>query len=81
MKTSIATKSKLLIALVESDPLRLVGFRALLESELDLEVISASLSEIGIQANIDLLLIADRAGQNLFDTISNLKVIRPNLSS
>ena len=79
MKISIIMRPKLLIALVESDPLRLVGFRALLESELDLEVISASLPEIGIQANIDLLLITDRPGQNLFDTISNLKVMRPNL--
>ena len=79
MKISITTKPKLLIALVESDPLRLVGFRALLESELDLEIISASLPEIGSQANIDVVLIGDRPGQNLLDTISNLKVMHPNL--
>jgi DNA-binding NarL/FixJ family response regulator len=79
MKTSITTKSKLLIALVESDPLRLVGFRALLESELDLEIVSAPLPEIANQANIDAVLIGDRPGQNLFDTISNLKVMRPDV--
>lgn len=79
MKTSITMKPKLLIALVESDPLRLVGFRALLESELDLEIISTTLPEIGIQANIDVVLIGDHPGQNLFDAISNLKVMRPNL--
>ena len=79
MKTSITMKPKLLIALVESDPLRFVGFRALLESELDLEIISTTLPEIGIQANIDVVLIGDHPGQNLFDAISNLKVMRPNL--
>jgi DNA-binding NarL/FixJ family response regulator len=79
MKTSISTKPKLYIALVESDPLRLVGFRALLESESDFELISASLPEIAIQANIDVVLLGDRPGQNLFDTMSNLKVMRPNL--
>jgi len=79
MKTSITTKSKLLIAFVESDPLRLVGFRALLESELDLAIISASLPEIANQANIDAVLIGDRPGQNLFDIIPNLKVMHPNV--
>jgi DNA-binding NarL/FixJ family response regulator len=64
MKTSTTTKPMLRIALVESDPLRLVGFRALLESESDLELISASLPEIAIQANIHVVLIGDRPGQN-----------------
>jgi DNA-binding NarL/FixJ family response regulator len=71
------SKPKLHIALVESDPLRLVGFHALLESESDLELTSASLAEIATQTNIDVVLIGDRPGQNLADTISNLKVMRP----
>ena len=79
MKISKTTKPRLRIALVESDPLRLVGFRALLESESDLELISASLPEIAIQANIDVVLIGDRPGQNLLNTISNLRMMRPNL--
>jgi len=79
MKISTTTKPMLRIALVESDPLRLVGVRALLESESDLELISASLPEIAIQANIDVVLIGDRPGQNLLDTMSTLKMVRPNL--
>jgi DNA-binding NarL/FixJ family response regulator len=79
MKTSITINPKLHIALVESDPLRLVGFRSLLESESDFELVSASLPEIAIQANIDVVLLGDRPGQNLFDTMFNLKVMRPNL--
>ena len=79
MKTSTTTKPKLRVALVESDPLRLVGFRALLESESDLELISTPLPEIALQENIDVVLIEDRPGHSLFDTLSNLKMMRPNL--
>jgi len=79
MTTSLTSRRKLLIALVESDPLRLLGLRALLESESELEVISASLSELATQANIDVVLIRDRLGQSLSDTISNLRVARSNL--
>ncbi len=78
MKISTTTKP-IRVALAESDPLRLVGFRALLESESDLELISASLPEIALQENIDVVLIGDRPGQNLRDTMSNLKMVRPNL--
>jgi len=79
IKTSILTKPKLLIALVESDPMRLVGLRALLESELDLEIISALLPEIAIKTNINVVLIGDRPGRKLFDTMSSLNLMRPNL--
>jgi DNA-binding NarL/FixJ family response regulator len=79
MKISKAIKPRLRTALAESDPLRLVGFRALLESESDFELISASLPEIAIQANIDVVLIGDRPGQNLLNTISSLRMMRPNL--
>ena len=77
--TKTKPKPKLRIALIDSDPLRLVGFRALLELEADLEIVVASLSEIAIQANIDVVLLGDRSGQNLFDTISHLKALRSNL--
>jgi len=78
MKISTTTKP-IRVALAESDPLRLVGFRALLESESDLELISTPLPEIALQENIDVVLIGDRPGHNLRDTISNLKMIRPKL--
>jgi hypothetical protein len=48
IKTSIRTTPKLPIALVESDPVRLLGLRALLESELDVEISAALLPEIAI---------------------------------
>jgi DNA-binding NarL/FixJ family response regulator len=79
MKNARDSKPKLRIAVVESDPLRLVGFHALLEAESDLEMMSTSLAEIAIQENIDVVLIGDRPGQNLTDTMSNLKVMRPHM--
>ena|ERR1700722_16261359 len=77
MTTSLPSKRKLLVALVEGAPLRLLWFRALLESEL--EIISASFCEIAIQANIDVALIRDRIGQNLSGAMSELRMARPYL--
>jgi len=70
IKTSIRTTPKLPIALVESDPVRLLGLRALLESEVDLEISATLLPEIAIKTNIDVVLIGDRPGRKLFDTCS-----------
>src|ERR1700680_4322691 len=67
------------IAVVESDPLRFVGFRALFEAEPDFELISASLPEAGTQQNIDLVLLGEHSSQNLFDLTASLKAIRPDL--
>jgi DNA-binding NarL/FixJ family response regulator len=74
-----ARKPVIRIAVVESDPLRFVGFRALFDSESDLELLSASLNDIAVQPNIDLVLLGNRAGQNLFDVMASLKATRPDL--
>src|SRR5260370_29972163 len=73
MKTSAAKKPAILLAVVESDPLRFVGFRALFDSESDFELIAASLPDIGTLPNIDLVLLGNRNGQNLFDLMTSLK--------
>src|ERR1700737_4711478 len=75
----MARKSLIRIALVESDPLRLVGFRALFDSETDFELIAASLPDIGNLTNIELVLLGNRNGQNLFDLMASLKASRPDL--
>ena len=54
MKAAVARKPLIRVAVVESDPLRFVGFRALFDSEADLELVSASLSDLGQLPNIDL---------------------------
>jgi DNA-binding NarL/FixJ family response regulator len=77
-KAAPTKKPLIRIAVVESDPLRFAGFRSLFDSEPDFELISASLPDIGAQ-NIDLVLLGNCHGQNLFDVMARLKAPRPQL--
>jgi DNA-binding NarL/FixJ family response regulator len=79
MKAPATKKPQIRIAVVESDPLRVVGFRALLESESDLELFSASLPELAKSDAVDIVLLGSRGGQNLFDVMAGLKAARPDL--
>ncbi len=78
-KAAAAKKPRIRIAVVESDPLRFIGFRALFETEKDLELVAASLDEVAKGDNIDLVLLGSRNGQNLFDIMAGLKASRPDL--
>jgi len=79
MKAAATKKPVIRIAVVESDPLRFVGFHALFDSEADFELISISLPDIGAQQNIDLVLLGNHHGQNLLDVMACLKASRPQL--
>ncbi len=78
-KAVVAKKPAIRIAVVESDPLRFVGFRALFDAEPDFELISAALADIGALQNVDLVLLGNRNGQNLFDLMASMKATRPDL--
>src|SRR6266851_6010633 len=78
-KAAPIKKPAIRIAVVESDPLRFVGFRALFDSEPDFELVSAGLPEIAIMRDIELILLGNRSGQNLFDVMASLKASRPDL--
>jgi DNA-binding NarL/FixJ family response regulator len=79
MKPAPAKKPRIKIAVVESDPLRFVGFRALFDSETDLDISAASLTELATNGAMDLVLLGSRNGQNLFDAMAGLKASRPDL--
>jgi DNA-binding NarL/FixJ family response regulator len=79
VKAAPAKKALIRIAVVESDPLRFVGFRALFDSEPDFELVSAALPDISVMQDIDLVLLGNRSGQNLFDVMASLKASRPDL--
>src|SRR5437762_2785227 len=79
MKATSTKKPLIRIAVVESDPLRFAGFRALFDSEPDFELISDSSPDIVAQQNIDLVLLGNYHGQNMFDVMSCLKAPRPHL--
>ncbi len=50
MKFSASKTQRIRIAVIERDPLRLIGFRALLESESDFELMPAESAEVGVVA-------------------------------
>jgi DNA-binding NarL/FixJ family response regulator len=79
MKIAMAKKPHIQIAVVESDPLRFVGFRALFDAETDLELHSATVSDLATRTDVDLVLLGSRNGQNLFDVMATLKASRPDL--
>jgi DNA-binding NarL/FixJ family response regulator len=79
MKPALAKKPRIRIAVVESDPLRFVGFRALFDSEPEFELLAATLSDLSAQPNVDLVLLGSRGGQNLFDVMAAMRASRPDL--
>src|SRR5690349_13689712 len=79
MKPEPSKKPSTRIPAFESDPLRFVGFRALFDSETDFELVSASLPDISSLQGVDLILLGNRSGQNLFDVMASLKASRPDL--
>jgi DNA-binding NarL/FixJ family response regulator len=79
MKTAMAKKPNIRIAVVESDPLRFVGFRALFDAESDLELLSSTVPDLATRRDVDLVLLGSRNGQNLFDVMASLKASRPDL--
>ena len=79
MKAARARKPLIRIAVVASDPLRLVGFRALFDSASGFKLVSASLPDIGGLQDIDLVLLNNCGLQHLFDLMASLKATRPDL--
>jgi DNA-binding NarL/FixJ family response regulator len=79
MKAALEKKPRIRIAVVESDPVRFVGFRAVFDSEPDFDLVSPSLPEVGTQQNIDLMLLGAASSQNLFDVMASLKMSCPQL--
>ena len=79
MRAARARNPLIRIALVESDPLRVVGFRVLFDSASGFKLVSVSFADIGGLQSIDLVLLSNCSGQNLFDLIANLKATRPDL--
>ena len=79
MTAAPAKKPLIRVAVVESDPLRFIGFRSLFDTEKDLELISCSLTEVTTRGDVDLVLLGSRNGQNLFDVMAGLKAARPDL--
>src|SRR6266436_5619453 len=77
--TSPVTKPLIRIAVVDSDPLRLMGFRALFEPESGFELTSASVSDLASLQGIDLVLLRSCCAQHLSDLVATLTANRADL--
>jgi DNA-binding NarL/FixJ family response regulator len=62
-----------------SDPLRFAGFKAVLDSEPDLQLTTTSLAEIGSTPGINMVLVVGRIGQNVSRDVEMLKAVRSDL--
>jgi DNA-binding NarL/FixJ family response regulator len=77
--TALAPASKIRLAVVESDPLRFIGYRSLFDGQNNVEVISCALQELKTRSDVDIVLLGTHSGQNLFDMIASMKALRPDL--
>ncbi len=72
-------KGPIHIAVVESDPLRFVGFSALFRSKRNFELHSATMSEVVRDQSVHVVLLATPGRQYLFDRVIQLTSARPDL--
>jgi DNA-binding NarL/FixJ family response regulator len=67
------------IALVENDPLRFVGFRALFDGDPDFELQSCTSTSIFSNHNYDLVLIGSRTAPATYEIMAALKALDPSV--
>jgi DNA-binding NarL/FixJ family response regulator len=79
MKAAAAKKPKIRVAVIEPDPLRLIGFRALFESEPEFEIVPVPLEKVATEPNLDMVMLGSHGSTNLFDLMAGLKASRPDL--
>jgi DNA-binding NarL/FixJ family response regulator len=77
MRARASRQPKIHVAIADDDPLRVIGFRVLLETELDLELEPINLTKLGTAPQADVVLLRDRAGRSLPDEVDKLKAALP----
>ena len=72
-------KSTIRIAVVESDPLRFLGFRAIFSSEEDFRIRAATVPSILNSPDDDIILMTSSGGAAFHAAMSALKAVRPSI--
>ncbi|HZD31922.1 MAG TPA: hypothetical protein VE779_09705, partial [Candidatus Angelobacter sp.] len=72
-----ASKRTIRVALVEHDPMRFVGFRALFEGDSEFALRSFTPETIFGARGYDVVLIGSRTGAAVYDIMSGLKQMNP----
>jgi len=77
--TKSTAKQPIRVAVVENDPLRFVGFRALFEDDGEFALASFSPSSIFNAHGYDLVLIGSRTGPAMYEVMAGLKSLNPTV--
>jgi DNA-binding NarL/FixJ family response regulator len=72
-------KNAINIAVVESDPLRFLGFRAILSAEDDFQIRASTVPAILSSPNDDIILMTSSGGAAFYAAMSALKAVRPTI--
>jgi DNA-binding NarL/FixJ family response regulator len=72
-----AVKRPIRVALVENDPLRFVGFRALFEDDAEFQLQSCTSTTVFNNHNYDLVLIGSRTAPAVYEVMAALKALDP----
>jgi len=76
---SVTKIKKISVAVVDSDPLRCVGFQACLGAESDFVVSPAQPAEVKNLEAVDVVLLSSRTVANVSELLSTFRVVRPDL--
>lgn len=77
-KKQFRNGSPIKIAIIETDPMRLAGFRVLLEPQEDLQLTSFSMTGIAGASDIDLVILGKRHGESLYLAMHQLRATQPD---
>jgi DNA-binding NarL/FixJ family response regulator len=72
-----AAKNPIRIAVVENDPLRFIGFRALFDGDGDFALLSCTPASIFTAPEYDLVMIGCRTGSVMYEIMAGLKALDP----
>jgi DNA-binding NarL/FixJ family response regulator len=70
---------KIKVAVVESDPLRLIGYRSLLEQHPEIEIEAATVPDLPSCSDDAVALVGAQTGRNICEAIQAVFVVRPDL--
>jgi DNA-binding NarL/FixJ family response regulator len=77
--TNRTTKRPIRLAVVESDPLRIVGFRALFDNDPQFAVKGCTPASIFQTRSFDVVLIGSRTGPAMYEIMAGLKSLDPSV--
>ena len=78
MKAKPTTQSIIRVAVIEDDPIRLVGLRSILGVGAGFHLTTASVFDIATVQGLDVVIVRN-SGMKCLETIATLRVVRPDL--